>query len=143
MLSVPFFGDSLTIEYLPDGASAGEAVPFQIVAISHIWDGAFEGGVEGGVRWPEAALGSSDRRGAVKPLPDRIDVAAGTQLKKSRLTKAMPSVERSVPLQQPTVETIRLPRCNVVDCRELAGFRSPLHTEGHIPAEYVHCRGFL
>ena len=101
------FGDSLTIEYLPDGASAGEAVPFQIVAISHIWDGAFGGDVEGGVRWPQAALGSPDRRGAVKPLPDRIDVAAGTQLKKSRLTKAIQSVKRSVSLQQPTPKAAR------------------------------------
>ena len=101
------FGDSLTIEYLPDGASAGEAVPFQIVAISHIWDSAFGGDVEGGVRWPEAALGSSDRRGAVKPLPDRIDVAAGTQLKKSRLTKAIQSVERSASLQQPRPKAAR------------------------------------
>ena len=101
------FGDSLTIEYLPDGASAGEAVPFQIVAISHIWDSALGGGVEDGVRWPEAALGSSDRRGAVKPLPDRIDVAAGTQLKKSRLTKAIQSVERSASLQQPRPKAAR------------------------------------
>ena len=101
------FGDSLTIEYLPDGPSAGEAVPFQIVAISHIWDGAFGGDVEGGVRWPQAALGSSDRRGAVKPLPDRIDVAAGTQLKKSRLTKAIQLVERSASLQQPTPKAAR------------------------------------
>ena len=101
------FGDSLTIEYLPDGASAGEAVPFQIVAISHIWDGAFGGGVEGGVRWPQAALGSSDRRGAVKPLPDRIDVATGTQLKKSRLTKAIQLVERSASLQQPRPKAAR------------------------------------
>ena len=104
------FGDSLTIEYLPDGASAGEAVPFQIVAISHIWDGAFGGGVEGGVRWPQAALGSSDRRGAVKPLPDRIDVATGTQLKKSRLTKATKAiqlVERSASLQQPRPKAAR------------------------------------
>ena len=102
-----FSGDSLTIEYLPDGASAGEAVPFQIVAISHIWDGAFGGGVEGGVRWPQAALGSSDRRGAVKPLPDRINVAVGTQLKKSRLTKAIQSVKRSVSLQQPRPKAAR------------------------------------
>ena len=40
------FGDSLTIEYLPDEAVAIEAVPFQIVAISHIWDDAFGAGVE-------------------------------------------------------------------------------------------------
>ena len=101
------FGDSLTIEYLPDGASAKEAVPFQIVAISHIWDDAFGGGVEGGVRWPQGALGSSDRRGSLKPLPDRIDVAAGTQLKKSRLTKAIQLVERSASLQQPRPKAAR------------------------------------
>ena len=97
------FGDSLTIEYLPDGASAKEAAPFQIVEISHIWDDAFGGGVEGGARWPQGALGSSDRRGSLKPLPDRIDVAVGTQLKKPRLTKATKAiqlVERSASLQQ-------------------------------------------
>ena len=101
------FSDSLTIEYMPDGASAKEAVPFQIVAISHIWDGAFGGDVEGGVRWPQGALGSSDRRGSLKPLPDRIDVAAGTQLKKSRLTKAIQLVERSASLQQPRPKAAR------------------------------------
>ena len=101
------FGDSLTIEYMPDGASAGEAVPFQIVEISHIWDGAFGGGVEGGVRWPQGALGSSDRRGSLKPLPDRINVAVGTQLKKSRLTKAIQLVERSASLQQPRPKAAR------------------------------------
>ena len=101
------FGDSLTIEYMPDGASAKEAVLFQIVAISHIWDDAFGGGVEGGVRWPQGALGSSDRRGSLKPLPDRIDVAAGTQLKKSRLTKAIQLVERSASLQQPRPKAAR------------------------------------
>ena len=76
------FGDSLTIEYLPDGESAEETVPFRIVAISHIWDDAFGGGVEGGVRGPAAALGGSGRWGSVKPLPDRIDVAVGTQSKR-------------------------------------------------------------
>ena len=104
------FGDSLTIEYMPDGASAKEAVPFQIVEISHIWDDAFGGGVEGGARWPQGALGSSDRRGSVKPLPDRIDVAAGTQLKKPRLTKATKAiqlVERSASLQQPRPKAAR------------------------------------
>ena len=101
------FGDSLTIEYLPDGESAEEAVPFRIVAISHIWDDAFGGGVEGGVRWPQGALGSSDRRGSVKPLPGRIDVAVGTQLKKSRLTKAIQSLERSSSLQQPRPKAAR------------------------------------
>ena len=101
------FGDSLTIEYMPDGASAKEAVPFQIVEISHIWDDAFGGGVEGGVRWPQGALGSSDRRGSLKPLPDRIDVAVGTQLKKARLTKAIQLVERSASLQQPRPKAAR------------------------------------
>ena len=46
-------------------------------------------------------VGSSDRRGSLKPLPDRINVAAGTQLKKSRLTKAIQLVERSASLQPP------------------------------------------
>ena len=101
------FGDSLTIEYLPDRPSAGEAVPFQIVAISHIWADAFGGGVEGGVRWPQGALGSSDRRGSLKPLPDRINVAVGTQLKKSRLTKAIQLVERSASLQPPRPKAAR------------------------------------
>ena len=63
--------------------------------------------MEGGVRWPQAALGSSDRRGAVKPLPDRIDVATGTQLNKSRLTKAIQLVERSASLQQPRPKAAR------------------------------------
>ena len=101
------FGDSLTIEYLPDGPSTKEAVPFQIVAISHIWDDAFGGDVEGGVRWPQGALGSSDRRRSLKPLPDRIDVAVGTQLKKSRLTKAIQLVERSASLQPPRPKAAR------------------------------------
>ena len=92
---------------MPDGASAKEAVPFQIVEISHIWDDAFGGGVEGGVRWPQGALGSSDRRGSLKPLPDRINVAVGTQLKKSRLTKAIQLVERSASLQQPRPKAAR------------------------------------
>ena len=39
------------------------------------------------------------------------------------------------------VETIRLPRCNIVGCREIIGFRLPLHAEGHIRAEYVNRRG--
>ena len=55
------FGDSLTIEYLPAAAPTEEDVPFQIVAISHIWDDTFGGGVEGGVRLPDAAWGGSNR----------------------------------------------------------------------------------
>ena len=94
------FGDSLTIEYLPDPAAAGEAVPFQIVAISHIWDDAFGDGAEGGAQLPEAAWG-----GSVKALPGRIDLAVGTPSKKARLTKAtqaIPLVERSASLQPPS-----------------------------------------
>ena len=95
------FGDSLTIEYLPDPAAAEEAVPFQIVEISHIWDDAFGSGGEAGVQPPIAASGSSDRREAIKPLPDRIDLEVGTQSKTSRLTKVIHSVERSGSPQQP------------------------------------------
>ena len=101
------FGDSLTIEYLPDGAAAEEAVPFQIVEISHIWDDAFGGGVENDVRWRGRALGSSERREAIKPLPDRIDVEVGAQSKTSRLAKVIQSVERSVSLQQPHPKAAR------------------------------------
>ena len=101
------FGDSLTIEYLPDGESAEEAVPFEIVAISHVWDDAFGGDVDPGYRLPEEAWGGSDRRGSLKPLPDRIDVAAGTPKKKSRLTKAIQLVERSASLQQPRPKAAR------------------------------------
>ena len=93
------FGDSLTIEYLPDPEGAGEAVPFQIVAISHIWDDAFGEGAEGGVRLPEAAWG-----GGVKSLPGRIDLAVGTPSKTARLakaTQAIQSVKRSASLQPP------------------------------------------
>ena len=101
------FGDSLTIEYLPDGESAEETVPFRIVAISHIWDDAFGGGVEGGVRGPAAALGGSGRWGSVKPLPDRIDVAVGTQSKKARLAKEIQSVERFASLRHPRPKAAR------------------------------------
>ena len=93
------FGDSLTIEYLPDPAGAGEAVPFQIVAISHIWSDAFGEGAEGGARLPEAAWGAG-----VKSLPGRIDLAVGTPSKRARLTtatKAIQLVERSATLEPP------------------------------------------
>ena len=101
------FGDSLTIEYLPDPAAAEEAVPFQIVEISHIWDDAFGSDGEAGVQPPIAASGSSDRREAIKPLPDRIDLEVGTQSKTSRLTKVIHSVERSGSPQQPRPKAAR------------------------------------
>ena len=93
------FGDSLTIEYLPDGESAEEAVPFEIVAISHVWDDAFGGDVDLGDRLPEEAWGGSDRRGSVKPLPTWIDVAAAPP-KKAWLAKKIQTVERYASLQQ-------------------------------------------
>ena len=96
------FGDSLTIEYLPDPAAAGEAVPFQIVAISHIWGDAFGDGAEGGARLPEAGWGAGG-----KSLPGRIDLAVGTPSKKARLTKAIQSVKRSTSLQQPHPKAAR------------------------------------
>ena len=70
------FGDSLTIEYMPDGASAGEAVPFQIVAISHIWDDAFGDGAEGGARQPEARVGKL-RQGRIAKAVARPDRPCG------------------------------------------------------------------
>ena len=79
-------------------------MPFRIVAISHIWGDAFGDDTEGSVRLPEAAWGRSDRRGAAKLLPGRIDLAAGTPSKKARLTKATKAlqlVERSALLQPP------------------------------------------
>ena len=101
------FGDSLTIEYLPDPAAAGEAVPFQIVAISHIWDDAFGEGADDGVQWPEAAQEGSDPSGAAKLLPGPIDLAVGTPSKKARLAKAIQSVKRSASLQQPRPKAAR------------------------------------
>ena len=108
------FGDSLTIEYLPDPAATEEAVPFQIVEISHIWDDAFGSGGEAGVQPPIAASGSSDRREAIKPLTDRINVVVGRQAmeqspaadnppdtKTARLAKQIQSVERSASLDHP------------------------------------------
>ena len=93
------FGDSLTIEYLPDGESAEKAVPFEIVAISHVWDDAFGGDVDLGDRLPEEAWGGSDRRGSVKPLPTWIDVAAAPP-KRAWLAKKIQTVERYASLQQ-------------------------------------------
>ena len=109
------FGDSLTIEYLPDPAATEEAVPFQIVEISHIWDDAFGSDGEADVQPPIAALGGA-RTGleAAKLLTDWINVAVGTQsmeqslaadnspdTKASRLTKVIHSVERFASLDHP------------------------------------------
>ena len=93
------FGDNLTIEYLPDPATAGEAVPFQIVEISHIWGDAFGEGAGG--RLPTARSGVGED---VKSLPGRIDLAAGTPKKRPRLTKETQDtlmVERSASLEPP------------------------------------------
>ena len=109
------FGDSLTIEYLPDLAAAGEGVPFQIVAISHIWDDAFGGGGEAGVQPPIAASGGARTgREAAKLLTDWINVVVGTQsmeqspaadnppdTKTARIAKQIQLVERSASLDHP------------------------------------------
>ena len=109
------FGDSLTIEYLPDPAAAEEAVPFQIVEISHIWDNAFGSGGEAGVQPPIAVSGEARTgREAEKPLTDRINVVVGRQsmeqspaadnppdTKTARLAKQIQSVERSASLDHP------------------------------------------
>ena len=100
------FGDSLTIEYLPDPAAA-EAVPFQIVEISHIWGDVLKDGAEGGAQWPKAAREGSDPSGAAKLLPGRIDLAVGAPSKKARLTKsteAIQWVDQSASLEPPRRE---------------------------------------
>ena len=109
------FGDSLTIEYLPDPAATEEAVPFQIVEISHIWNDAFGSDGEADVQPPVAASGGA-RTGweAVKPLTDRINVVVGRQsmeqspatndpsdTKTARPAKEIQSVERSASLDHP------------------------------------------
>ena len=114
-------GDSLTIEYLPDPVVTEEAVPFQIVEISHIWDGAFGGGGEAGVQPPIAASGGARTgREAAKLLTDWINVAVGTQsmeqspavdnlpdTKTARIAKQIQLVERSASLQQPRPKAAR------------------------------------
>jgi len=95
------FGDSLTIEYLPDVAAATEAVPFQIVAISHIWDDAFGAGVE-------TRSASSDGRELERRLhAGPINVAVGTGSKPSRPEKPMQTVKRSRTLQAPRPKAAR------------------------------------
>ena len=114
-------GDSLTIEYLPDPVVTEEAVPFQIVEISHIWGGAFGGGGEAGVQPPIAASGGARTgREAAKLLTDWINVVVGTQsmeqspaadnppdTKTARIAKQIQLVERSASLQQPRPKAAR------------------------------------
>ena len=114
-------GDSLTIEYLPDPVAAEEAVPFQIVEISHIWDDAFGGDWEADVQPPIAAPGGARTgREAAKLLADWINVAVGTQsmeqspaadnppgTKTSRLAKQIQSVERFASLDHPVLKAAR------------------------------------
>ena len=109
------FGDSLTIEYLPDPAATEEAVPFQIVEISHVWNDAFGSSGEADVQPPIAASGEARTgREAVKPLTDRINVVVGRQsmeqspsaddppdTKTAQLAKEIQSVERSASLDHP------------------------------------------
>ena len=75
------FGDSLTIEYLPDTTAAGEAVPFQIAEISHIWGDVFGDDMRGSVRQPESAWGSSP--GVVKLSSGRRQFLHGITLPRS------------------------------------------------------------
>ena len=82
-------------------------MPFQIVAISHIWGDAFGEGAEDDVQWPKAAQEGSGPSGASKPLPGRIDLAVGTPSKKARLATAIQSVKRSASLQQPRPKAAR------------------------------------
>ena len=123
-------GDSLTIEYLPDPVAAEEAVPFQIVEISHIWDDAFGGDWEADVQPPIAAPGGARTgRDAAKLLADWINVAVGTQsmeqspaadnppgTKTSRLAKQIQSVERFASLDHPVLKAARqlMPRQTAV-----------------------------
>ncbi len=86
------FGDSLTIEYLPDEAAATEAVPFQIVAISHIWDDAFGTGVK-------TRSASSNRQESESRLhAGPIEVAVGTGSNPPSLDESMQPFERSASL---------------------------------------------
>ena len=108
------FGDSVTIEYLPDPAATEEAVPFQIVEISHIWGDASRRDEKVGLDPPTVA--TTRARAAegeeVKPLTDPIDVVGGPpsmagaakdapDTETTRVVKETPSVERSADLQLP------------------------------------------
>ena len=108
------FADSLTIEYLPDPAATEEAVPFQIVEISHIWEDAFERDEKVDLDPPTVARARvrAGERKAVKPMAGPIDVVVGTpsiagaandppDTETKRVVKEIRAVERSADLQQP------------------------------------------
>ena len=97
------FGDSVTIEYLPDPAAAGEAVPFRIVEISHVWDDAF-GPVD------KAGLDRASVGAAVVSRPGPIDLvveapaAAGTGAKAATpLSPGSPVSFSLGPVDEPTL----------------------------------------
>ena len=91
------FGDSLTIEYQPDPAGAAaeeEDAPFQIAAVSHIWDDAFRLDSKSGVRPPAAAARGAAAENAIKP-----------SVPWSGLTEERQSLERSAAGDSRTVPT--------------------------------------
>ena len=95
------FGDRLTIEYLPDEADANEAVPFQIVAISHIWDDAF--GSSGKI----APAPSENRKSLEALLAGPIEIAVGTESKPPWLDKSGQPVKRSASLRPKAARRLR------------------------------------
>ncbi len=74
------FGDSVTIEYLPDPAATEEAVPFQIVETGHIWGDVFGRDEKVDLDPPTVvtARARAGEREEVKPLTGPIDVVVGT-----------------------------------------------------------------
>ena len=86
------FGDRLTIEYLPDEVDANEAVPFQIAAISHIWDDAFGSGGQ------IAPAISESRKSLEALLAGPIEIAVGTESKLPWLDESRQPVKNSASL---------------------------------------------
>ncbi len=71
------FGESATIEYLPDPATPpAEAVPFRIAAVSHIWGGPGRAG--GGSPPAQAAEAKSEREA---PPQKRIEKPAAAKMR--------------------------------------------------------------
>ncbi len=106
------FGDSATIEYLPDPATTGEAVPFRIVEISHVRDDAFGAVDKAGL--DRASVAAADARAGdgaeVKPRAGPIDVvvetpaAAGTDAKAATPLSPGSAVTFSLgPVDNPTL----------------------------------------